>query len=129
MAGRYLLDTNIVIAYFANETTVVNGVDGATEIFLPAAGIGELYYGAYKSNQVERNLSRLELFISQAPVLPCDLDTARLYGEIRNRLRAQGAPIPENDIWIAATALLHELTLATRDAHFQHINNLDLVAW
>jgi tRNA(fMet)-specific endonuclease VapC len=46
-----------------------------------------------------------------------------------SRLRTIGRPIPENDLWIAALALQHHLTLATRDQHFQHVARLSLEAW
>ena len=37
--------------------------------------------------------------------------------------------ITENDIWIAATCLVHDLTLASRDAHFEAVEGLRLVRW
>jgi predicted nucleic acid-binding protein len=37
---------------------------------------------------------------------------------------AQGRPIPDNDIWIAAIARQHSLSLITRDAHFREIEGL-----
>ena len=39
----------------------------------------------------------------------------------------KGISIPENDLWIAATALIKELTLVTYDEHFKHINGLSLL--
>ncbi len=62
-------------------------------------------------------------------VLGCDSDTARRYGEVKNALRLKGRPIPENDIWIAAVALQHGLTLITRDGHFNEIEELTVEAW
>jgi tRNA(fMet)-specific endonuclease VapC len=56
--------------------------------------------------------------------MPCDAATAREYGRIKEILRAKGKPIPENDIWIAAMAVQHGLTLATRDQHFGEVPNL-----
>jgi len=44
-------------------------------------------------------------------------------------LRLKGRPIPENDLWIAAMALEHDLVLATRDAHFGEIDNLKVEMW
>jgi len=38
-------------------------------------------------------------------------------------------PIPENDIWIAALAMEHGLTLGSRDEHFKKIEELKRVAW
>ncbi|MBN1284239.1 MAG: PIN domain-containing protein [Anaerolineae bacterium] len=50
-------------------------------------------------------------------------------GEIKNELQAKGRPIPENDIWIAAIAKQHDLTLATRDAHFGAVDGLQTETW
>ena len=84
---------------------------------------------ARKSTRVQDNLARIDDFASTNVVLACDTETARRYGEIKERLRARGRPIPENDIWIAAIALQHALTLATRDAHFETVEGLRLAAW
>ena len=62
-------------------------------------------------------------------MLACDASTARFYGEIKNRLRAQARPIPENDVWIAAIALQHGLVLATRDEHFAAVDGLACERW
>jgi tRNA(fMet)-specific endonuclease VapC len=51
------------------------------------------------------------------------------YGAIKNHLRAKGRPIPENDIWIATAAKQHQLTLVTRDGHFQAIEGLLVEQW
>lgn len=45
------------------------------------------------------------------------------------KLRLKGRPLPENDVWIAALAMQYALTLVTRDAHFQEVENLQTVAW
>ena len=55
--------------------------------------------------------------------------TAEYYGVIKESLRAKGRPIPENDIWIAASAQRHDLILVTRDEHFAEIADLKLVRW
>jgi len=51
------------------------------------------------------------------------------YGEIKSKLHRAGRPLPENDIWIAAIALQHDLTLATRDGHFAAIEGLRTILW
>lgn len=65
----------------------------------------------------------------RSTVLACDAETAQHYGQIKNRLRAKGKPLPENDIWIAALALQYGLVLVTRDAHFNKITSLSVVPW
>lgn len=126
---RFLLDTNIVIALFAQEAGVLQQLSQAAGIFLPCIVLGELYYGARKSGRVEANVQRVDEFASQNVVLNCDAETAQQYGIIREGLRAKGKPLPENDIWIAALALQHNLILVSRDAHFSEIESLAVVAW
>ena len=129
MSGRYLLDTNIIIALFASDAAVKTHLAETDEVFISSIAIGELYFGARKSTRVQDNLVRIDDFASNNVVLACDTETARRYGEMKERLRARGRPIPENDIWIAAIALQHALTLATRDAHFETVEGLRLAAW
>jgi tRNA(fMet)-specific endonuclease VapC len=117
MSGRYLLDTNIIIALFADDTVVKDNLGQADQVFVSSIAIGELCFGARKSGQAKENLARIEDFASNSVVLGCDTETARRYGEIKCALQIKGRPIPENDIWTAAIALQHGLTLITRDAH------------
>jgi tRNA(fMet)-specific endonuclease VapC len=98
MSGRFLLDTNIVIALFANETPVKDYLARADEVFASSIAIGELCFGARKSGRASENLARIDEFAANSVVLGCDTDTARRYGEIKNALRLKGHPLPENDI-------------------------------
>ncbi len=129
MSGRYLLDTNIVIALFADESAVKNRLREAEEVFVPSIVLGELYYGAGKSRRVSENMARIDDFAARNVVLGCEAEAARRYGEVKNRLRHKGRPIPENDIWIAAIALQNGLTLVARDTHFREVEGLSVEAW
>ena len=111
------------------DAIVRSGLDEAEEVFLPSVAIGELYYGARKSGQPDANLTRIDNLVLMNVVLGCDGETARRYGEIKNALRIKGRPLPENDIWIAALARQHDLTLVTRDAHFEQIEDLSVATW
>lgn len=128
---RYLLDTNVVIAILEEESAALAAIEatGTEPLLVPATVLGELYFGARKSARIDENTRRIESFTSEADVLPSDSDTARLYGEIKDALRRKGRPIPDNDIWIAAVALQHDLVLASRDAHFEHVEGLRLDRW
>lgn len=129
MSGKYLLDTNIIIALFAEDPLVKKHIAKAGEIFIPAIVIGELFFGAFKSGRPKANTARIENFAACNTVLACDIGTSRQYGYIKSLLHKKGRPIPENDIWIAALALEYELILVSRDEHFEEINRLDKVAW
>jgi len=128
MAGKFLLDANIIIALFSGEKRVAERIAG-TEVLVPSTALGELYYGARKSAHAAENLARIEQFAAATQVLRCDAVTAWIYGDIRNHLRLKGRPIPENDIWIAATAIQYDVTLATRDEHFDNVSDLKRENW
>jgi tRNA(fMet)-specific endonuclease VapC len=129
MSGRYLLDTNIIIALIANDSDLTDRLKEADEIFIPSIVIGELYYGACKSSRAKANVAQIDQFAAKNVALSCDSETARWYGEVKDRLRQKGRPIPENDIWIAAIALQHDLTLITRDVHFREVEGLKIERW
>jgi tRNA(fMet)-specific endonuclease VapC len=129
MNGRYLLDTNVIIALFSDEKDVKENLTASQEVFLPCIAIGELCYGARKSGKPEENLLRIDELAAESVVLSCDTETALQYGHMKNKLRLNGRPLPENDIWIAAIALQHNLTLATRDRHFEWIEGLKTTNW
>jgi len=129
MNGRYLLDTNIVIACLSNESDVVNRINDADEFFVSSTVLGEMLYGAYNSTNVDDNICRINLFLSKAGLLTCDGTTSHIYGEMKTELRQKGRPIPDNDIWIAASAKQHLLTLVTRDIHFNEVDKLPVIRW
>jgi len=77
MTGKFLLDTNIVIALFGGDSTVKQRLEKAAEVFLPSIAAGELFFGAYKSTRIEQNLALLEEFIAHCPILNCDVGSSR----------------------------------------------------
>jgi tRNA(fMet)-specific endonuclease VapC len=116
--GKFLLDTNILIALLNGDEALRSHLVKAAAIYLPAIAIGELFYGAAKANRPAENNARIENFIFGLEIVSCDLEVAREYGLIKSRLRKKGRPIPDNDIWIAAVARRYRLVLVTRDRHF-----------
>jgi tRNA(fMet)-specific endonuclease VapC len=126
MNGDVLLDTNIIIALFDGEPTAVEAAKASAALFLCVPVLGELRYGALASTRVDENLARLDQFSRAVKVLPCTTDTALFYSDVKLGLRKKGRPIPENDVWIAAIARQHGLTLLTRDIHFNEVENLSL---
>ncbi len=128
MAGRYLLDTNIVIAILNGEIDLSRRLPDS-EVFVNVVVLGELYYGAERSERLDENLARIETVEGIVTVLTCERETARYYGRIKRRLKGKGKPIPDNDIWIAATAQQFGLVVVTRDAHFAEIDDLFFEAW
>jgi tRNA(fMet)-specific endonuclease VapC len=129
MNGSVLLDTNIIIALFANDVAVTQSLSSAPQVFVPSIVLGELHYGALYSGNPRKNTERVLEFAQNITVLNCDDRTAQVYASIKHALRRKGSPIPENDIWIAAIAVQYTLALATRDAHFDVVDGVSLLKW
>lgn len=96
--------------------------------YTSAVTVGELYKGAFRSGARARHLRNIEERVLPAvTVLPYDVATARVFGQIRAELEETGNILPDADLQIAATALYHGLELVTGNLrHFQRIQGLHL---
>jgi len=129
VSGSVLLDTNIIIGILAKDEAILSRLTETEAVFLPSIALGELYFGAFKSAHPNDNAERIDRLADSTAILYCDGTTALHYGRIKTTLRARGRPIPENDIWIAAIAQQHGLTVVSRDLHFREIENLSVEEW
>jgi tRNA(fMet)-specific endonuclease VapC len=84
------------------------------EAALSVITYGELLYGAAKSEQRVAALERLRELVHLLPALSLPEAAAEAYGSIRAELEAKGEMIGNNDLWIAAHAVVAGLTLVTR---------------
>ena len=125
---RIAIDTNVYVSFKANDREVLHVLRNCDYIGIDITVIAELLSGFKIGSQEARNKAELELFLDspRAAVLAHDLETAEYYAVIVQRLRKKGRPIPVNDIWIAANAMRHGLTLFSLDSHFREIDGLVL---
>ncbi len=66
MSGRFLLDTNIIIALFGEDASVKKQLAHADEVFISSTVLGELYFGAHKSKHVKKkSIKNRELCLMQ----------------------------------------------------------------
>jgi tRNA(fMet)-specific endonuclease VapC len=128
MNGKTILDTTIVIRLFNGDERVRSRIV-SLQTYLPAIVVGELAFGANKSARIEQNLKRIDEFVATSTVLKVELETAKIYGHLKQELRRKGRPIPENDLWIASLAVQHGLPIASYDAHFAEIEGLNFESW
>lgn len=71
-----------------------------------------------------------ERLIGRFELVPVDLDACWRYGRLFRYLKGNGLLIGTNDLWIAATALAHDLPLVTRnDRHFRRVPDLRVLAY
>jgi tRNA(fMet)-specific endonuclease VapC len=118
------LDTSVAIAVLAGQAGTLLS-RSRDEILVPVPVIGELRYGALNSRRSAENLVEVERLVSRSRVLDITAATAVVYARLRLRLIEKGKPIPENDLWIAALCVEHQVPLVTLDRHFDVIEQLE----
>ncbi len=128
-AGKYALDTNIAIAVLNGDPVISSRWSAVEAAVLPAPVLGELLYGARRSSRRTENEAAIRALASSMELAVCDEAVCSEYARIKDALARTGRPIPENDVWIAACALVSEAILITRDAHFAAIDGLPLDQW
>jgi predicted nucleic acid-binding protein len=121
---RGLLDTSVFIA----------GESGRTldESLLPHEGaispvtVAELHVGVLAVKDVNIRARRLKTLetIADVEILPIDNAVAGAWALLRIHLAEAGRRLNVNDLWIAATALAHELPVVTQDDDFEPIVGL-----
>jgi predicted nucleic acid-binding protein len=124
-----ILDTNAISDLLLENRALLRALPAHSMLRLPVIALGEYRYGIQRSREkanLGRLLDRLESF---AEILPVDPKTVSHYAIIREKLREQGYALPQNDIWIAAIAVQHDLPIVSRDAHFDYVRDVRRISW
>jgi tRNA(fMet)-specific endonuclease VapC len=106
--------------------TIAHKLESFSEVYITPVVLVELYFGAYRSASPEKHLRKINIATHKSRLLLIDAGTAEIFVTIKLALFAKGNPIPENDIWIAAAAIQHQLPLFTNDGHFREVEGLVL---
>ena len=123
---RVAIDTNRLTDLLRGDARLAERLGACDEVWVPLVVLGEIKAGFHGGTQRHRNEALLQRFLAKATVsvlLP-GRETAEHYARIFVQLKRAGTPVPDNDLWIAALALEHDLTLITRDRHFDRISQL-----
>jgi len=123
---RVALDTNRLTDLFQGDAALAERLGLCDEVWIPLVVLAEIKAGFLGGNRRHRNEILLRKLLSKATVgvlLP-DRETAEHYARLFVQLKRAGTPVPDNDLWIAALALQHDLLLITRDKHFESIPQL-----
>lgn len=129
----YLLDTDIVIYWLTDRfPQIQEQIDrlDRSDIFFSAIGVAELYFGARNSNNPQENQELIDELVSWVTVLDFDHATGAQFGRIKAELKQSGKPVNDSDLFIAATAVSHDLVLVTNNLrHFERIRSLRIENW
>ncbi len=115
-----LIDSSVLIASERGQLDLDAALAARAEEGFAIAAItaSELLHGVYRAKttaQRTRRAAFLDGLFARLPVLAFDLATARLHARIWAELATQGVTVGPHDLLIAATALAHGWTVATRD--------------
>jgi len=127
----FLLDTDTCSAYLKNNRTVQNRfLQYGGRLHVSVITVGELFSGVLSVRASSRLLPGLLAMLKDMSILDANYDVAYTFGVIRAPLIDRGVSAPGMDLMIAATALVHNLTLVTHNTQdFAHVPGLSLVDW
>ncbi|MEH1976577.1 MAG: type II toxin-antitoxin system VapC family toxin [Nostoc sp.] len=145
----YLLDTNHCSYLINNNPQVVATAQSyAQDTFgISIISYGELLYMTEKSERREINLQVVQAFLTEIDIYLINKEIAEIYSQLKNRIFRQFAPkeknkrrstriqdlgFDDNDLWITATAIYHNITLVSADSDFtriQQVYSFSLESW
>ncbi len=126
MEVRVALDTNRLTDLFQGDAELADRLGQCDEVWIPLIVLAEMKAGFLGGSQQYRNEGLLQTFLGKPTVgifLPVR-ETAEHYARLFVQLKRAGTPIPDNDLWIAALLLEHDLRLITRDRHSERVPQL-----
>jgi tRNA(fMet)-specific endonuclease VapC len=129
----YLLDTNIVSAIFKNNPKVIIELDKlrtqGEKVFISGMTYYEIQRG-FLAVKATRKLINLENLCNEYKILLLDdMAIFQKASEIYADLKQRGLPIQDADIFIAATAIIHNLIVVSHDSDLLRIKQLQLEDW
>lgn len=126
-----LLDTDVCIEMLRGNPSVIDKRrEYDDSIALSFMTIAELFFGAAKSDQPNENSNLIEEFFITVEIIHTDVDILRKFGEIKAALAKSETLLPDADLFIAATALIHCNLLVTGNVrHFKRIAELRIENW
>ncbi len=99
-------------------------------IVITSINVFEIYFGIFKSKQVEENTKLVSSLVSVYDVIPFNTDAAKIAGRLYADLQKQGEDIGIRDVMIAAICLINNAVLITRNVqHYSRIKGLKVEEW
>ena len=114
---KWLCDTNVVSALFKRtpNNLVLDWLARHDSIFLSVVTVEEIYCGLSHRN-ANRKMEWFDKFVQlRCHVFPVTHNIAKQCGVLRGQFLRDGISRTQADLLIAATAIVHDLTLATRN--------------
>jgi len=130
-----LIDADVLIAHERKRLPLADLVRGREQETMGISVItaSELLHGYWRATDPdvrERRRLFVEGVLRDMPVLPIDLEIARVHAKVSAELAAHGQMIGAHDAWVAATCLVQNWTLVTRnEGEFRRVPGLKVETW
>jgi tRNA(fMet)-specific endonuclease VapC len=126
-----ILDTDTCIALLrGHERVLRHRAAIGDEVATTWVTAAELFFGAARSTSPSDNALLVTRFLATLDVLPPDLVSCRLFGEMKAHLFSSGQPVADADLFIASIAMAHGATVVTGNhEHFARIEGLRIEDW
>lgn len=131
----FLIDTSVLIEHERGRLDLAPHIRWRSEedLFLSVITASELLHGVHRAREPAiraRRAAWVESVLERFPRLPIDLATARAHARIHADLTAQGNLIGPYDLWLAASAMTHGLTLVTANGReLERVPGLSVETW
>lgn len=125
--AQYLLDTDTCIAFLKGKYNLLEKVEkaGYENCFVSEITIGELLYGAYYSDRVEKHLKEAEKTRQLFEVIPIN-EALDFFAKEKARLRREGNLIHDFDLLIGSTSVHFNMIMVTgNEKHLGRISGLE----
>lgn len=119
-----VIDTNILIDLFHGDISTGEEISRYDRILVPSIVIGEYKAGIRPGTENGKLQTKcLNDFLDSSVVdaISVSEETADCYARIFRYLKNNGIPKPQNDIWIAASAVEYNAEMLSHDGHFSEI--------
>lgn len=129
---KYILDTDTCIYWLNGDRGIEKKVlsVGLENVFIAVITECELFYGAYKSARVEKNIEALKALREKIKTIHTSKDIAPLYGRIKTELERAGQVLDDADLLIASVVLASRGVLVTNNTdHFNRVSGLQIENW
>ncbi|VVB89754.1 tRNA(fMet)-specific endonuclease VapC [uncultured archaeon] len=129
---KYLLDTNICIYWLKGYESIEKKAleVGLESLSISFITLSELYYGAYKSKKLKKNILNIEKIKKELMIIESNDIICETFGRIKVSLMEKGNIIDDADIFIASCALGEDATLVTNnERHFERVKGLRVENW
>ncbi len=128
---KLILDTDVLIDFLRNDPIILEKIKDIiekNEIATTDINAFELYKGAYKSNNQEKNLASVKGLLNALFLISTNEDSMEIAAKILTDLEKKGKGIDIRDLFIGAICLVNSFKLFTRNKKdFKNIEGLKLL--